>query len=172
VFQHLQQWPVVIRMHLHFQLDMCSWKRVVGNSLGFLLASCCRLWLRPLIHFILIAGLLYIYIKCCSHLQLWPVFIRMQPPWSHAVSVVAVGDSLGFSLASCSCCRLWLRPLIHFILITDLLYTYIKCFGTFNCGSWSWRCNHSLISALGRGGEGVVVVGNSLGFLFASCCRL
>jgi len=41
----------------------------VGESLGFSLISCCRLWLGHLTHFIrfiLIAGLLHTYIMCVS----------------------------------------------------------------------------------------------------------
>jgi hypothetical protein len=43
-------------------------------------------------------------------------------------------DSLGFSLVSW--CRWLSSHPIHFILISGLLHTYIKCFSTFSCGQW------------------------------------
>jgi hypothetical protein len=49
-------------MQLQPDIALREVELVVGNSLGFLLASYCRLRLRHLIHLILIGGLLRTYI--------------------------------------------------------------------------------------------------------------
>jgi hypothetical protein len=46
--------------------------------------------------------------------------------------VGVVGDSLGFAMGFY--CYISLGHLTHFILKADLLHTYIKAFGTGNCG--------------------------------------
>jgi hypothetical protein len=57
------------------------------------------------------------------------------------------------------------------ILISDLLYTYMKCFDTFYFGSWLYGCNPSMISALERGTV-VMLVGHSLGFDMGCKCYI
>ena len=52
-----------------------------------------------------------------------------------------VGFWVGFSLGTC--CRIWLQPPIHFILIPDPLHTYRKCLKTFNHGWWSY-CHNTI----------------------------
>ena len=139
---------------------------VVGDSLGFSLVSCCRLQYHrePHPHHTHSRSTSYIN-KVFQHILLWLLVIRIHTqPFICLVShkVAAVGHSLGFSLVIC--CRLWLRPLIHFILIGGLLHTYIQSFSTFYHG---WRpngCNPALIYA----GS----VGESLGFSLTLCCRL
>jgi hypothetical protein len=84
------------------------------------------------------------------------------------VTVAAVRESLGISLAAC--CRLWLRHPIHFILITGQLHTYIMRLSIFHCGWWSWGHNLSLICAWAW--CHVAAVGDSLGLSLAACCRL
>jgi hypothetical protein len=77
-------------------------------------------------------------------LRLAIIWMQPQPDMlGLTVTVVVVGDSLGFSLVSC-CVRLWLvhpNHLTHFKLIADRLQAYMLCFSTFYCGWQSYGCN-------------------------------
>jgi len=48
--------------------------------------------------------------------------------------VWVVGFCRGFSLGTC--CRIWLEPPIHFILIPDPLHTYKRSLACFICCGW------------------------------------
>jgi|APGre2960657468_1045069.scaffolds.fasta_scaffold46528_1 hypothetical protein len=80
----------------------------------------------------------YIY-NVCQHLLLQLQVIKMQLNLIYlclvsqsTVKGSRVGDSLGFAMGFY--CYVWLISPIQFILIAGLLYTYIKCFSTFNSG--------------------------------------
>jgi hypothetical protein len=64
-----------------------------------------------------------------------------------------VGFWVGFSLGTC--CRIWLEPLIHFILILHSLHTYRKCLKAFTHG-WQSYC-HKTIPYHHSKGDGPVV---------------
>jgi hypothetical protein len=67
VFQHLLLWLQVIRMQHQPDIYLVSQSKVgVGDSPGFAMGLHCYISLGHLTHFILIAGLLQIYIKCFS----------------------------------------------------------------------------------------------------------
>jgi len=96
---------------------------------------------------------------------LWLQVIRMHP----LPDIYSLWPETG-----CRGCRrwtlswyLWLRPPIPFILIADLLYTYIMQFSTCYCGWRSYGCRHTLIFTLydlrvdllgGVGGGSLLVV--------------
>jgi hypothetical protein len=116
---------------------------VIGFWVGFSLGTCCRIWLGPHIHFILIPDSLHTYRKYLKAFKHgWQSYCHNTIPCHHSKrGRPVVGFWVGFSLGTC--CRIWLGPLIHFILIPHSLHTYRKCLKAFNHG-WQSYCHKTI----------------------------
>jgi hypothetical protein len=106
-------------------------------------------------------------------LQLQPWLAAILPQHHTIITPKGSGPVIGFwilsgVLAATLCCRIWLGPHIHFILIPDPLYTYRKCLKAFKHG-WQWYC-HITIPSLQKGVGWVV--GFWVGFSLGTCSRI
>jgi len=116
---------------------------VVGFWVGFSLGTCCRIWLGPHIHFILIPDQLHTYRKCLKAFNHgWQWYCHITIPYHHSkrggLGCRILND---FSLGTC--CRIWLGPPIPCILIPDPLHTYKRCLACFICGGWPY-CHNTI----------------------------
>jgi hypothetical protein len=122
---------------------------VVGFWVGFSLGTCCRIWLGPPIHFILIPDSLHTYRKCCKAFNHgWQSYCHNTIPYrtipllQKGVGLI-VGFWVDFSLGTC--CKIWLGPPIPCILIPDPLHTYKRCLTYFTFGGQSYDCHYSTV---------------------------
>jgi hypothetical protein len=116
---------------------------------GFSLGTYCRIWLGPPIHFILIYQIHFIHIDIVCHALYVVGGLKGATPYHTITLKWVVGFWVGLSLGTC--CRIWLGPPIHFILIPDSLHTYRKCLEAFNYG-WQSYCNNTIPYITLKGG--------------------
>jgi len=115
---------------------------VVGFWVGFSLGTCCRIWLGPPIHLILIPDSLDTYRKCLKAFNCgWQSYCHNTILYHHSKRGWASRILVGFSQRTC--CRIWLGPPIHFILRPDSLDTYRKSLKAFNHG-WQSYCHNTI----------------------------